>query len=115
MHIPLFIGNVWIFLQECFLLSNFFFYNVYYSFNSFDTKACYYFEPNISLVLLIKVFLTKKMECNYILKSFKHEEITSSFESFFFFLFSPNTLKRYRQKHVKSEDFGKNVKRGLDL
>ena len=55
------------------------------------------------------------MECNYILKSFKHEEITSSFESFFFFLFSPNTLKRYRQKNVKSEDFGKNVKRGLDL
>ena len=54
------------------------------------------------------------MECNYILKSFKHEEITSSFESFFF-LFSPITLKRYRQKNVKSEDFGKNVKRGLDL
>ena len=29
---------------------------------AFDTKGCYYFESNLSLVLLIKVSLTKKKD-----------------------------------------------------
>ena len=42
--------------------------------NNFLNPFCSSFESNLNLVLLVKVFLTKKA-CNVVLKSFEHEEI----------------------------------------
>ena len=57
----------------------------FFFFTPFDTKDCNYFESNLSLVLLIKVFLTKKA-CNVVWKPSKHEEITFPKEFIFGFI-----------------------------
>ena len=56
---------------------------LFISITHFDTKDCYYFKSNLSLVFLIKVFL--KRSCNVVLKPSKHKEIT--FPSEFVFVF----------------------------
>ena len=48
-----------------------------------DAKDYYYFESNLSLVLLIKVFLTKKSS-KHEERTFRHEEITFCHEEITF-------------------------------
>ena len=51
-----------------------------------DTKDCYYFKSNLSIMLLIKAFLTKKASIALV-KSFKHVKIT--FPHVFILVFIP--------------------------
>ena len=67
----------------------------------FDTRVCGYIESNLSLVLLIKVFLTKKT-CDVALLSSKHEEIT--FPQDFLFVFSHIFNRGYINKKKKRDN-----------
>ena len=60
---------------------------------TFDTRDCYYFESNPSLVFLFKAFLAKKGKTttqNVVLLSSKSEEI--SFPNEFAFMFILNFI-----------------------
>ena len=55
-------------------------------FVTIETQQYCYFESNLSVALLIKVFLTKKA-CNVVLKSSKHQSITFPRVCFVFILY----------------------------
>ena len=83
---------------------------------AFDTKGCYYFESNLSLVLLIKVSLTKKKRhvMQWYFEALKNDFfswISLKFSSFHFFGF----IETISSKNVKSEGFGKKIKWRLTI
>ena len=51
----------------------------------FNIWDCYYFKSNLILVLIIKMFFTKKT-CNVVLRFSKHEKITFPHEFIFAFI-----------------------------
>ena len=94
-----FISNVWILQNNATFLTSVSFMFIFVS-TPFDNWDSYYFESNLSLVLLIKVFLKKKA-CNVVLQSSKLEEIILPQD--FIFAFMPYFIGLILPKKILSK------------